>query len=269
MIISISLAILDVLLPSFIPRWASAAKETVSIRKNTPTAYMDGLRGIATVVVYLTHFAVNWFPILLARYGAQASDVFILQMPIIRVFFSGRAAVATFFVVSGYALSYSALTKIHKGQRAEAFDTLSSSAFRRCMRLYLPCAADTLICALLAYYGMFRHDPLNWHAIPPSLPTLNAQLWDWWEQLKILIYPFIYVEGAPFSPRYNGHLWTIPFEVRGSWVTYGTVLISANLTPIWRLAFFVTWAIYLWVMGKWDLFLFASGILIASLDVAR
>ncbi|KAE8442933.1 hypothetical protein EG329_002537 [Mollisiaceae sp. DMI_Dod_QoI] len=254
---SILLAIFDAVVPSFIPRWGALGKEQAVGRKHSATAYLDGLRGVATIIVYFVHFIINWFPVLRNRYGATPGDTFFLQLPIIRVFLSGRAAVASFFVISGYALSYSALTKIHKGQKTEAFGTLASSSFRRCMRLYLPCAADTFICMLLSYYGFFTHDPPHWNTIPPQLPTFSAQLADWWDHQKNLMYPFNFVEGAPYSPPYNGHLWTIPLEIRGSWVTYGTVLASANLTPAWRLVFFIGWDSYLWYMGKWDLFLFS------------
>ncbi|KAF8856883.1 hypothetical protein BDZ45DRAFT_803789 [Acephala macrosclerotiorum] len=265
---SILLAIFDTILPSFITRWGSLPKQK-SNRMHSQTAYLDGLRGIATLIVYLVHFVVNWFPVLKNKYGAAPGETYFLQLPIIRVFFSGHAAVACFFVVSGYALSYSALTKIRKEKKMEAFETLSSSTFRRCMRLYLPCAAATLICMLLSYNDLFTQDPLFWDTLPPQLPTFNLQFRDWWNHQKDFMYPFIFVEGVPYSPPYNGHLWTIPLEVRGSWVTYGTVLASANLSPVWRMAFLIAWDSYLWYMGKWDLFLFVSGILIANMDIPR
>lgn len=212
---------------------------------------------------------MNWFPALRNTYGAFPSDHYILQLPILRVLFEGHSAVATFFVISGYAVSYRALSKIHTGDTAGVLETLSSSTFRRCMRLYLPCAVNTFMCMLLRYWDLFTPDPLRWNTIPPQLDTFAAQFWDWWANQKIFMYPFLNVEGDVYSPPYNGHLWTIPLEIRGSFVVYGTVLAVAKLNPGWRMAFLVAWDAYLFYMGKWDLFLFVGGSLLANLDIPR
>ncbi|KAH7412913.1 acyltransferase 3 [Cadophora sp. MPI-SDFR-AT-0126] len=259
------------LIPSFVPRWGAEkkAKDGVEDRRLSPTAYLDGLRGIACFIVYLVHFVVNWFPALRNTYGAFPSDHYILQLPILRVLFEGHSAVATFFVISGYAVSYRALSKIHTGDTAGVLETLSSSTFRRCMRLYLPCAVNTFMCMLLRYWDLFTPDPLRWNTIPPQLDTFAAQFWDWWANQKIFMYPFLNVEGDVYSPPYNGHLWTIPLEIRGSFVVYGTVLAVAKLNPGWRMAFLVAWDAYLFYMGKWDLFLFVGGSLLANLDIPR
>ncbi|KUJ08494.1 uncharacterized protein LY89DRAFT_764630 [Mollisia scopiformis] len=263
---------IDAIIPSFIPRFGFLAVGNAASDKrgrDSPTEFMDGLRGIATVIVYANHFIVNWFPVLKHQYGQSPSDIFTLQLPIFRVFLSGGAAVAVFFVISGYVLSYSGLKKISLDQRSEAFDSLASSVFRRCIRIYLPCAANTLLCALLAYNDLFVHDPPGFNVFPTRFPTLSLQLGDWWLHLKELVYPFRSVEEAIYSPPYNGHLWTIPLEIRGSWVTYGTVLASANLIPAWRMLFLCGLNIYVSSYAKWDLFLFISGIIIANMDVQR
>ncbi|PVH82436.1 hypothetical protein DL98DRAFT_653182 [Cadophora sp. DSE1049] len=248
------------LIPSFVPRWGAEekAKDGLQDRRLSPTAYLDGLRGIACFIVYLVHFVVNWFPALRNTYNASPTDHHFFQLPIIRVLFEGHSAVATFFVISGYAVSYRALSKIHTGDTAGVLETLSSSTFRRCMRLYLPCAVNTFICMLLRYWDFFTPDPLRWNTIPPQLDTFPAQFWDWWANQKIFMYPFLNVEGDVYSPPYNGHLWTIPLEIRGSFVVYGTVLAVAKLNTGWRMAFLVGWDAYLFYMGKWDLFLFAK-----------
>ncbi|KAI9047943.1 hypothetical protein LZ554_007745 [Drepanopeziza brunnea f. sp. 'monogermtubi'] len=257
------------LVPSFIPRYGSTAREPLSDRRLSPTAYLDGLRGIACFAVFLVHFVHNWFPGLNHTYGATPADNHFFQLPIFRVIMGGEAAVSTFFVISGYALSYRALSKIQEGNKAESLDVLSSSTFRRCMRIHLPCGVNTFICMLLQYNGLFTQDPLQWNTIPPRLPTFPAQLQDWWAHQMVLMYPFHDVESGPYSPPYNGHMWTILLEIRGSFVVYGTVLAVAKLTPFWRAACLVAFDSYLWYMAKWDLFLFVSGIILANLDIPR
>ncbi|KAK0127368.1 hypothetical protein ONS96_006917 [Cadophora gregata f. sp. sojae] len=270
---AVVLAMFVSLIPSFVPKWGaqknSKGQNGVEDRRLSPTAYLDGLRGIACFIVYLTHFVVNWFPALKNTYGASPTDNYFFQLPIIRLLFGGHPAVATFFVISGYAISYRALSKIHTGDTAGVLETLSSSTFRRCMRLYLPCAVNTFICMLLRYWDFFTPDPPRWNTLPQQFSTFSAQFWDWWANQKIFMYPLMNVEGPTYSPPYNGHLWTIPLEIRGSFVVYGTVLAVAKLSPGWRMAFLVAWDTYLFYMGKWDLFLFVGGALLANLDIPR
>ncbi|KAL5322606.1 hypothetical protein ACEPPN_010579 [Leptodophora sp. 'Broadleaf-Isolate-01'] len=268
-LVSVLVSVIASLEPTFISRYHSSAKDVGSARRLSPTAYLDGLRGVACVAVYLHHLVINWFPDLRNKYGDSPKDRYFFQLPIIRVILDGRAAVATFFVVSGYAISYRALSKLHNDDNVGVLDTLSSSTFRRCMRIYIPCAVATFICMLLQYNGLFTQDPLKWNNIPPRFDTFSAQISDWWRSEQIFMYPFLEVEGEPYSPPYNGHLWTIPLEIRGSFVVYGTVLAAAKFTPFWKIAFFVVWTCYLYYIGKWDLFLFVGGVVLANLDVPR
>ncbi|KAL2064351.1 hypothetical protein VTL71DRAFT_4845 [Oculimacula yallundae] len=264
------LSIVASFIPSFLYQHNSSTKETRSDRRLSPTAYLDGLRGVACFAVYIHHFVLNWFPALRNAYGSSPSDHYFLQLPIIRVIYEGQSAVATFFVISGYALSYSALSKIHANDQAGAFNTLSSSTLRRCVRIYIPCAVNTFICMLLQYNEYFIQDPLRWNNMPPRFDTFSAQFWDWWANQRIFMYPLLVNEGGElYSPPYNGHLWTIPLEIRGSFVVYGTVLAVAGLSRGWRMVVLVAWDVYLWYMGKWDLFLFVGGVVLANLDGPR
>ncbi|KAH6712297.1 hypothetical protein BKA61DRAFT_692092 [Leptodontidium sp. MPI-SDFR-AT-0119] len=223
-LVSVLVSVIASLEPTFISRYHSSAKDVGSARRLSPTAYLDGLRGVACVAVYLHHLVINWFPDLRNKYGDSPKDRYFFQLPIIRVILDGRAAVATFFVVSGYAISYRALSKLHNDDNVGVLDTLSSSTFRRCMRIYIPCAVATFICMLLQYNGLFTQDPLKWNNIPPRFDTFSAQISDWWRSEQIFMYPFLEVEGEPYSPPYN---------------------------------------------GKWDLFLFVGGVVLANLDVPR
>ncbi|KAG4437769.1 hypothetical protein IFR05_006754 [Cadophora sp. M221] len=268
-LVCVLLSILASLVPTFISRYHSSTKDVGSARRLSQTAYLDGLRGVACVAVYLHHFVINWFPALRNTYGDSPKDRYFFQLPIVRVILDGRAAVAIFFVVSGYAISYSALSKLHNDDAVGVLNTLSSSTFRRCMRIYIPCAVATFICMLLQYNGLFTQDPLKWNNVPPRFDKFSAQISDWRRSEQIFMYPFLNVEGVPYSPPYNGHLWTIPLEIRGSFVVYGTVLAAAKSTPFWRMAFFVVWACYLYHMGKWDLFLFVGGVVLANFDIPR
>lgn len=262
-------AIVVTIIPSFTPIWGSSARDTKPKKRISETAYLDGLRGVASFIVFLYHLHVNWFPAMRHSYGETKTDYYFFQLPVVRIFLNGTAAVAIFFVISGYALSYHALKLIHGNQKPQVLDSLSSSVFRRCFRIYLPCTVDTFISMLLAYNNLYTKDPLGWNPVPPVHGQFITQVKDWWNNQLVLMYPFRNVEGAPYGPPYNGHLWTIPLEIRGSFVVYGTVLGVAKLSDKWRMAMLLSFTSYLWFSGKWDLFLFTGGVCLANIDNGR
>ena len=70
------------------------------------TAYLDGLRGVASFVVLIHHFSKDPFPWLPWGWGSERSHVpqyHFLQLPVVRIIHSGGSMVAVFFVVSGFA----------------------------------------------------------------------------------------------------------------------------------------------------------------------
>lgn len=71
------------------------------------TAYLDGLRGLASFIVFVHHYTCEYVPPYVAYYGVNAEKVpsSPLQLPFLRVIYSGRPMVHVFFVISGFVLS--------------------------------------------------------------------------------------------------------------------------------------------------------------------
>lgn len=91
-----------VLAPAYIVWFIHLRGVTAPNTRKGPTAYLDGLRGVAALIVYFYHSAVYpCFDRLRRGYGATPQDTYFLQLPIVRVLHSGRASVAIFFVISG------------------------------------------------------------------------------------------------------------------------------------------------------------------------
>ncbi|KPI35159.1 uncharacterized protein AB675_10126 [Cyphellophora attinorum] len=111
------------------------------------TAFLDGLRGIAALCVFHQH--------LLGDNGQSNEYASYERYGIIRAAFlrliyqGGPAAVAIFFVLSGFVLSQSALSTIGLAQWKQCRLQLLAAIVRRPVRLYLPCIAVALIIALL------------------------------------------------------------------------------------------------------------------------
>ncbi|KAF4812007.1 hypothetical protein CGCTS75_v014168 [Colletotrichum tropicale] len=236
-------------------------------RKLSHTAYLDGLRGVAAFVVYIFHFSYLWFPDLGWGYGFEGHRLF-LQMPIIRALHSGRASVTVFFVISAFVLTLKTLTMIHNGKGDQALSTLAGSAFRRPFRLYLPIFAATFIIALLVYGGNYVRDPSG-APVPPRGETLEDQLQHWfWSTVNLMnpFRPIINRENMKGS-EYDGHLWTIPVEFKGSLLVFFLLLIFARTKRWIHMVRVMGTGVWLVHTGDWDQALFCAGLLLAEMSI--
>jgi peptidoglycan/LPS O-acetylase OafA/YrhL len=113
------------------------------------TAYLDGLKGFAALLVYWHHHQL--WPRQLASGIFESpwgynDKWFFCAMPGVRTFFSGgHFAVSVFFVISGYVLSAKPLALIQSGDLDRLGDNLSSALFRRWLRLHLPLIAISFL----------------------------------------------------------------------------------------------------------------------------
>ncbi|KAK7924053.1 hypothetical protein PG985_006107 [Apiospora marii] len=294
LVLPCAISLLALLVPSFITsltrrvcnahrrspggvRTSAAAERPLS-----PTAYLDGVRGVAALIVYVFHWGYLWFPFLRRGWHSSSSggsggadddahpgtDLF-LQRPVVRALHSGRASVTVFFVVSGYVIAVKTLTLIHRGQLDRALDSLAGSLFRRPLRLYLPIVVATLVnLALVRYDGVFQKDPTG-SGGPPRGSTLSRQFQHWWVHTVKLVNPFRNIDGRVnlYSPPYNGHLWTIPVEFKGSLLVF--LLLLAFMKAKRWLHMSVTFGFACWLaqLGDLDMALFCSGLLLAEFSI--
>ncbi|KAI9054641.1 hypothetical protein LZ554_001793 [Drepanopeziza brunnea f. sp. 'monogermtubi'] len=206
------------------------------------------------------------------------------QLPIIRLLYSGRAGVAIFFVISGFALSYKPLklirhhraiksglvARIDPGDSAESargnvLAVMGSSLLRRGIRLFVPVVAGTFIAAILAYLDAFTPTPLRNEVVPAHFPTLSLQLRDWWSDFEDLMFPFRELNPNHLKiSRYNGHLWTIPLEFYGSMAVFLGVLGLSGAKPLVRMGLLLGVGAWGLVRGRWDVWLFLTGVVLAE-----
>jgi peptidoglycan/LPS O-acetylase OafA/YrhL len=122
---------LDLVRPDFLALGRTSPK-----KPPRRTAWLDGLRGFAALIVYFHHNHL-W------AHGLEDNKVFengfgfegrhyFAALPFVRNFFSGgHMSVAIVFVISGYVLSVKTLSLIRKGQIQGAADSIGSALFRR------------------------------------------------------------------------------------------------------------------------------------------
>ncbi|KAJ0115204.1 hypothetical protein J7T55_001614 [Diaporthe amygdali] len=264
-----------IILPSFISNRLYSRSRPKSTTPPRPTAYFDGLRGVAAFIVYIFHYSYLWFPILRNGYGSAESNHLFWQLPIIRVIHSGRASVSIFFLISGFVLSVKTISIIKasgsKLNSEKVLDSISGSVFRRPFRLYPSIVVQTAIIAVLARWPTL-HQPIvdnNPATIPPTLRTASEQFWHWLSVLGGQFNPFQFAPGrtTQFPNPYDGHLWTIPVEWNGSMMIF-LLMIALCRSKTWVrtsvLLFIIAWAFQL---GFCDQAMFLAGPVLAELSI--
>jgi peptidoglycan/LPS O-acetylase OafA/YrhL len=207
--------------------------------------YLDGLRGWASLFVLFGHLG----------------PVFLLTghtFPPVPFLIDARLAVFVFFALSGYVLS---ITFFHTGERIEVV----SLALRRYLRLTIPIAASLLIAFLVQVSGLAHNQAAGvaadspWLTLGFSIPVrfpelLQFSLWDVYR----------------FAPRdaifYNAALWTMPFELLGSFLIFACLLV-AGTSRLAQATIVCTFCALTWWASSYFL-PFALGMAIALLRAA-
>lgn len=116
-----------------------------TVAPDTRFASLDGLRGVAALVVLLHHvaFAVPWFaPTYFSQdLAPEGSVIWWLAYTPLKILTAGPEAVIVFFLLSGFVLSLEPFRK-------PTFDWLGYYP-RRIVRLYVPIIASVLLAVLL------------------------------------------------------------------------------------------------------------------------
>ncbi|KAG5925374.1 hypothetical protein E4U42_004373 [Claviceps africana] len=232
------------------------------------TAYLDGLRGFAALLVYWHHH-VLWVHNMdrLAQNGiiengfGYENNYYFASLPGIRLFFSGgHLAVSVFFVLSGYVLSIKPWKLIEDNDIAGLADHLRSAVFRRWLRLFLPVAATMFVYAT------------SWHLFGLWVDRAKPQS-NWLDEMWFLYcdfknFSFVFKDGGLPWLSYSIHVWSIPVEFRGSMVVFASLLALSRCTlkaRLWCQLALVGYFMY--VADGWYCAMFVVGMLLSHLDV--
>ncbi|KIX07794.1 uncharacterized protein Z518_02448 [Rhinocladiella mackenziei CBS 650.93] len=245
---------------------ASTAKQSLSRKRNSrinklgKTAWLDGLRGFAALLVYFLHHEV-WAHSSLILENAYGYDnqYYMACLPVLRTFFSGgHFAVSVFFVISGYVLSIKPRDLIYSGDHERLADSLASALFRRWLRLYIPVICTTAITASMPHIFGIKAN------FAPER-TWRDEMWKWYCEFKNFSFAFR-LGGEPWF-SYSFHVWSIPFEFRGSICVYTALLAFSRCTTSARLWCQVTLIFYfLYIADGAHFAMFTVGMLLCDLD---
>jgi peptidoglycan/LPS O-acetylase OafA/YrhL len=176
--------------------------------------YLDGLRGLAALIVVLSHFVVVFYP---ALYTGEASEVhFVSELEVViagtplNLLYNGNFAVCIFFILSGYVLTY-------RFFRDKDTETLKSGAFRRYIRLLVPVLFSNLVALILMKASLFYNVQAG--SITKST-FMFTELWkfnpSFWDFLKESFFGVFFLDQC----NYNPVLWTMTYEFIGSFMVF-------------------------------------------------
>jgi peptidoglycan/LPS O-acetylase OafA/YrhL len=252
---------------------------SIQQKSHLNTSYLDGLRGIASVCVYIEHFLLPYQPSLFSAGANPNIYTSIFQLPILRSFYSGSLMVAIFFVVSGFSLAHKPLTLRHQKSFQPAADALISSSFRRGIRLLLPSVIGVVVTMLAVQLGFFENEyptlPSEHYniALPKKLPSFCAQIIDCARFiLTRILYPKSWLRPVPHTPpteEYGSHLWTVSTEFWSSQILFIGMLSLVKTQRVFHISAAVVIVVYnMWCM-RWDVGLYFAGMVLADFDIAR
>lgn len=185
---------------------------------------LDGLRGLAALIVIFGHYANAFYPAITGPSDAVHSrfDVLISGTPAFLVF-AASFSVSVFFVLSGFVLSVSFF-------RSSSSRSLTQSAIKRYFRLMLPALVSILIAYGLLKIGAFRN--LEVAHITGSTGWL-ARFWNFPADLGQALYEGLYGIFFTGANSYNTSLWTMQVELFGSFLLFMILALFGRLTYRW------------------------------------
>ncbi|KAI1357304.1 acyltransferase family-domain-containing protein [Xylaria arbuscula] len=257
------LGLLKILLPSFI----CATSTPSALHRQRPTAWLDGLRGVAAVFVVLHHMSLIWFSWDIHNGWNTWNDHFI-QLPIIRLSISGPANVMLFFVISGYALSWKPLNLIQISEHTKMYQGLASSIFRRHSRLFLPAVIICSPAPIIAYHGGYSGEGMPGAAIRPMNPPRLDNVWEQLGHYVVSIMPLSDLYGSGLIAWvYSDALWTLPIEFKSSLVVFSLLLALSKCTIRSRVLITLCVAFYSFWYFHWGELLFVGGMLVVEVNL--
>ncbi|KAF3018844.1 hypothetical protein E8E14_006343 [Neopestalotiopsis sp. 37M] len=271
-----------ILLPSFMSSTSEeentlTSSKSIGSSRLRDTAYLDGLRGLASSAVYAYHFMVPFSRSLL--YGSvpgSPDSAGIFGLPIMGFFRSAATMVNIFFIISGYVLSLSTLRAIHWQDWEKVLHCLSAAALKRGIRLFLPAVATSL-CIFVLFAGQLyaREDffmtlPAHWVPLRPRRQhTFLAQFEDWLDFVfRRLTNPWRWnydLFASPHASYYGAHLWTIQTEFHCSLILFFIMTVLSRVAERWaKFALTGSLILYSCLCDRWEVAMFLCGMMFAD-----
>ncbi|MGE7795266.1 acyltransferase family protein [Lysinibacillus fusiformis] len=218
--------------------------------------YLEGLRGIAALIVVFSHFVQFYYPRLLFSNDELAHNNFerwLSETPI-NLLYNGNLAVCIFFVLSGYVLSLKYLMK-------KDINILIETATKRYFRLAIPISFSILLGYVVAYFGLIYYGNIT--EITNGEMSKNYELnHNFFGLLKLMTFDVFYYGVSSYNPA----LWTMKIELVGSFVVFLLLPLIAIKKKIgFQIVIFIIISIITIRLGDIYYFSFVAGMILCDL----
>lgn len=193
---------------------------------------LEGLRGVAAIIVVFSHCSLGFFPHLSGIFHNFPAEQSWNGEPWF-FFINGSGAVVFFFVLSGFVLSRNILINNRP-------DKVMRGVIKRWPRLAFLTTISTLMSWLLFHFDLYfyreaaelTNSPWLQRFAYSSKEPINSSVWDALAQGGF----FTFFRGDQY---FNSSLWTMHFEFIGSFIVLGMtlLLLACRNLPIRNSAF--------------------------------
>ncbi len=187
-------------------------------------AYLEGLRGVAALIVVFHHFVLLFYPALNYGNGTNTTLNTIAITPL-NIFYNGDFAVCLFFVLSGYVLSYKYILT------NDPYIILGYSV-KRYFRLMPLIASSVLLIFLLSRLNSFHTQKLDdyLHLGDWLTGMFNGDA-SFVAVLKNIFYGIFFFGDNSYNPV----VWSMGIEFIGSMLLFAFLLLNHKIKPKWIL----------------------------------
>lgn len=182
--------------------------------------YIEGIRGLAAIIVVLHHYTLAFYPALnfgdsnQTNFGNGSHELLFANTPL-NLIYNGGFAVSVFFILSGFVLS----NAYHQSQNP---NMISSYAIKRYVRLFVPVSVTIIISYIFIKAGFMTNSNLG--EITKSRDWLNGAFTvdlGIYDVIKNMFIDVFFIK----DNKYNPVLWTMTYELLGSFLLFAFLLI--------------------------------------------
>ncbi len=183
--------------------------------KGRRITYLDGLRGLAALLVVFFHTSSAFVPAII--YGTAHGGIahVFYSAPILNIWMQGNFMVCVFYALSGFALAYATLSRGGVGSAI-------SGLVRRYPRLAIPTMCATVIAFVMLRLKLF---PVQ-RAAAISHSSWLAGLWQFTPSLKGAVREGAIGVFGSHGSAYDAPLWTMHNELRGSLIVFAVLILA-------------------------------------------
>jgi len=208
------------------------------------TTHIKGLRGVASFFVVTSHLARGYAIWLLRPAIEENGYIPWYDWPFIRAYAEGFPWVAIFLVLTGFVNAIQPIQKARAGGTDASLSGLASSAFRRTLRLVLPCMIATFFSWIIAQcggYNIARMVESDWMRSSGSAERSKSVLAAITDLLRAVYHTWAWADN-----EYDRNQWSMTWFLRGTMLLYVTLLATVRARPRYRMLIFLGLFLYSW-----------------------